>query len=266
MFDLKLEVKGLEKVQAQLRKLSQGQLNQANSKAINDAAFHARKGIQDAMARNFDRPTPYIMRSVRVVMASPEDLNAWIEPTYMGGKGIDPQKILKAQAFGGPRRDKRSEKLLRNAGLLPAGYMTAIPEKPYPGSDDGSGNLRGPFLVQLLSYFNAFGEQGYKANMSERRRQKIHNLVRTDKGYKTINGVVYFVSYGKLRGQHLAPGIWAKTGIHGVNVRPVVLFVRAPVYKPRLNMDEISREIGLQAKYESRLRYRIRQAVEELGL
>lgn len=266
MFDLKVEIKGLEKVQSQIRKLSQGQIKQATSKAINDAAFHARKGIQDTMARNFDRPTPYIMRSVRVVQASPEQLNAWIEPTYMGGKGIDPQQILRAQAFGGPRRDKRSEKLLRNAGLLPAGYMTSIPEKPFPGSDDGRGNLRGPFLVQLLSYFQTFGEQGFKANMSERRMKQIHKIGRSDKGYKTINGVVYFVSYGKLRGQRLKPGIWAKSGTHGVNVRPVVMFVREPIYKPRLVMERISREIGLQEKFETRLRYRIRQAAEELGL
>ena len=103
-------------------------------------------------------------------MAKPDKLSVTIEPAYMGGKGIDPQKILNAQAWGGRRHDKRSEVALRRAGILPTGYQTAIPDDarggPYPGSDDGRGNLRGAFLVQLISYFRAFGEQGYKANMS----------------------------------------------------------------------------------------------------
>ena len=45
----------------------------------------------------------------------------------MGGKGIDPQQILRAQEVGGRRHDKRSEKALRRVGILPNGYQTAIP-------------------------------------------------------------------------------------------------------------------------------------------
>lgn len=102
----------------------------------------------------FDRPTDYILRSPRVRMATAAKLSVTIEPTYIGGKGIDPQKILDAQTRGGRRRDKRSEVALKRAGILPAGYQTAIPSDdrggPYPGSDDGKGNLRGAFLVQVI--------------------------------------------------------------------------------------------------------------------
>lgn len=265
---LKLEIKGLEKVQKQLQKLAQSGIKEAASKALNDTAFKARKTMQDEMQSVFQSPTPYILRSVQVKKATPESLEATIAPTYMGGKGVDPQKILRAEAEGGPRRDKRSEKLLRAAGILPAGFQTAIPRDPFPGSDDGRGNLRGPFLVQLISYFQAFSEVGHRANMTQKRKDKLANRGVSQNGYKTINGFVYFVAYGRLRGGrtgHLAPGIWAKSGIHGSNVNPVLMFVRTPSYAPRLSMEKIVQKAQLQAEFEKKLRYHIRTAVEKAG-
>lgn len=264
---LKLEIQGLEKVKEQLKRLSQSGIKEAASKALNDTAFKARKAVQDEMQSVFKSPTPYILRSVQVKKATPELLEATVMPTYMGGKGVDPQKILRAEAEGGPRRDKRSEKLLRSAGILPNGFQTAIPKDPFPGSDDGRGNLRGPFLVQLISYFQAFSEVGNRANMTQKRKDKLANRGVTENGYKTINGFVYFVSYGRLRGgrtAHLAPGIWAKRGIHGSDVKPVLMFVRSPSYAPRLSMEKIAQKAQLQAEFEKRMRYHIRTAVEKM--
>jgi hypothetical protein len=223
--------------------------------------------MQDEMQSVFQSPTPYILRSVQVTKATPDSLETTVMPTYMGGKGVDPQKILRAQVEGGPRRDKRSEKLLRAAGILPGGYQTAIPKDPFPGSDDGRGNLRGPFLVQLISYFRAFSEVGSKSNMTQKRKDKLANRGVTQSGYKTINGFVYFVAYGRLRGGpavHLAPGIWAKSGIHGSNVKPVLMFVRAPSYTARLSMEKIIDKVQPQAEFEKKLRYHIRTAVEKM--
>lgn len=265
---LKLEIQGLEKVQKQLQKLGQTGLKAAAAKALNDVAFKARKAMQDEMQSVFQSPTPYILRSVQVEKATPESLTATVAPTYMGGKGVDPQKILLAEVEGGPRRDKRSEKLLRSAGILPAGYQTAIPREHFPGSDDGRGNLRGPFMVQLISYFQAFGEQGYRANMTDKRKSKLANRGVSANGYKTINGFVYFVAYGRLRSgptSHLAPGIWAKSGIHGSNVKPVLMFVRSPSYAPRLSLEKIIQKNQLQAEFEKRMRYQIRTAFENMG-
>lgn len=264
---LKLEIQGLEKVQQQLKKLSQSGIKEAASKALNDTAFKARKAVQDEMQSVFQSPTPYILRSVQVTKAAPETLEATVAPTYMGGKGVDPQKILRAEAEGGPRRDKRSEKLLRSAGILPNGYQTVIPKDPFPGSDDGRGNLRGPFLVQLISYFQAFSEVGSRSNMTKKRKDKLANYGVSEGGFKTINGFVYFVAYGRLRGgrtSHLSPGVWAKSGTHGSNVKPVLMFVRAPSYAPRLSMEKIVQKAQLQAEFEKKLRYHIRTAVEKM--
>ena len=183
-----------------------------------------------------------------------------------GGKvGVDPQDVLQAQEFGGRRRDKRSEVILRRAGILPSGMQTAIPKTPYPGSDDGRGNLRGPFLVQLISYLQAFGEQGYRANMTDKRRARLRNQqgigsIAAKKVYKTTLGRRYFVSYGRVRSQHLPPGIWAASGTHDVDVKPVVMFVRAGTYQPRIDMDRVARDAGVQEYLDKRVRFRVREA------
>ena len=257
----------------QIRGLTGPQAAKAYAKALNDTGFQVRRAMQDEMRAVFDRPTDYILRSPFVRMATAAKLSVTIEPTYMGGKGIDPQKILDAQTWGGRRRDKRSEAALRRAGILPNGYQTAIPSDdrggPYPGSDVGKGNLRGPFLVQLISYFHAFGEQGYKANMSEKGYKRVH------RGTKKQAGRRYFVTYGKTRGgpritqkgeqdertAHLSPGIWAASGTGGADVRPVLMFVRpGRGYQPRFDMDKVAKRADAEVYLERRIRYRLREA------
>jgi len=255
--DVSLKIENLGAVRDVLAQLGGEQARGAYAKAINDTAFQVRRALQNEMRSVFDRPTPYIVSSPRVVLATPGKLTASIAPAYRGGKGIDPQKILQAQEFGGARRDKRSEVALRRAGILPAGYYTAIPETPYPGSDDGRGNVRGPFLVQLITYFQASGDQGFKANMTDKRKRAIH------KGTAKTAGRRYFVSYGRLRSgktQHLAPGIWAASGPYGVDVRPVLMFVRVPSYAPRMSMERVAKVVDVQEYLDKRLRFRIREA------
>ncbi|QPS84570.1 hypothetical protein I6G47_09640 [Delftia lacustris] len=259
---------GQAELLAQLHGLTGSQAAGAYAKAINDTAFEVRRAMQAEMRAQFDRPTDYILRSPRVKMATAARLSASIAPDYMGGKGIDPQKILRAQGEGGTRRDKRSEVALRRVGILPNGMQTAIPATPYPGSDDGRGNLKGSFLVQLLAYFQAFGEQGYKANMTEKGYKRVH------KGTKKAAGRRYFVAYGKARGgarttamgeadartSHLAPGIWAASGTGGADVRPVLMFVKRAHYSVRLQGEAIAKRADAQNYLEKRLRYRVREA------
>jgi hypothetical protein len=255
--EISIKIENIGRAREMLARLSGEQACAAYANAINDTAFQVRRAMQDEMRSVFDRPTPYILRSPRVVMATPDKLTASILPTYMGSKGIDPQKILQAQEFGGSRRDKRSEAALRRAGILPAGYQTAIPATPYPGSDDGRGNLRGPFLVQIITYFQASGEQGYKANMTDKRKRAIH------KGTVKVTGRRYFVAYGRLRSgktSHLAPGIWAASGAGGVDARPVLMFVRSPGYQPRMSMERVARAVDIQAYMDKRVRYQIYKA------
>lgn len=257
---LDLKLQGLDAVRESLSRLSGKQARTAYAAALNDTGFQVRRVMRTELRSVFDRPTPFVVNSVYVRKATAERLSVAIEPTYYGGKGIDPQQILQAQEFGGTRRDKRSEVALRRAGILPAGYQTAIPRIPYLGSDDGRGNLRGSFLVQLISYFQAFGEQGYRANMTARRRENVH------RGTAKRSGRRYFVAYGRLRSgptAHLAPGIWAASGTHGTDLRPVLMFVRAGSYRSRLSMQAVADKSGADEYLQRRLRFRIRQAAGE---
>lgn len=254
-----------------LHGLSGRQMAVASAKALNDVGFEVRRAMQDEMRAVFKDPTDYILRSPRVKMATPDRLSVTIEPAYMGGKGVDPQKILNAQAWGGRRRDKRSEVALRRAGILPNGYQTAIPERPFPGSDDGRGNLKGSFLVQLISYFRAFGEQGYRANMTDKRKGSIHRGTAKVAGRRYFLGgdhgqKVWTVENGEpvlkavgVRKSHLAPGIWAAYGPGGKQVAPVLMFVRQGTYTPRLDMDKVAKRADAENYLAKRVRFRIRE-------
>lgn len=272
---LELKIENLEKVRDALNKLSGAQARQAYANAINDVAKKLQYDMRAELRRAFDRTTPYVANSPKRVEATPENLSARVLPTIdarnlpsKGGKiGVDQQKILQAQEFGGRRRDKRSEAALRRAGILPSGYQTAIPATPFPGSDDGHGNLRGNFLQQLLSYLQAYSEQGYRANMGKKRMARLQNKqgignIATRKVFQTTLGVRYFVSYGRTRGSHLAPGVWAAKGTHDVDVRPVLMFVRTPSYTPRISMEQIARDSGAQDYLDRRVRARVRNLAE----
>lgn len=271
---LSAEIRNQKELTDLLGKLAGGELRKAYALALNDTGFMVRGKQVAALKGAFDRVTPFVGRSPKVFKATPDKLAVSIAPTLhtdrsafvRGGKvGVDPQDVLQAQEFGGRRRDKRSEVILRRAGILPSGMQTAIPKTPYPGSDDGRGNLRGPFLVQLISYLQAFGEQGYRANMTDKRRARLRNQqgigsIAVKKVYKTTLGRRYFVSYGRVRSQHLPPGIWAASGTHDVDVKPVVMFVRSGTYRPRIDMDRVARDAGVQEYLDKRVRFRVREA------
>ena len=279
--NIDLKLTGFKEVEQQLRALNGQAIRSAAADAINDVAFKVRKAYQVELERVFDRVTPYIKNSIRVERATESNLQAMVQPTYLGGKGIDPSKVLLAEVQGGARRDKRSEVALRRAGILPPGYITTIPRDPFPGSDDGRGNIRGPFMVQLLSYLQAFGEQGYRANMTAKRKSKIadktvYSSIATKRAVPMIRGYELFVSTGRLRGEdsvgrknktrHLEPGIWARSGAFGASIRPVILFVKRGAYRQRLDMDRIITAAEGQQAFESRFRYQIRKRAEALWL
>lgn len=282
---MNLTIKGTDRVREQFERLTGPQGRAAIAKSLNDTAYqHLRPAMQQQMRGKFDRPTPWVVNSPRVFPATPDKLSVTVAPTYQsqmgttGGKaGVDPQQVLQAQTFGGQRRDKRSEVALRRAGILPAGMQLVPPSNPFPGSMDNYGNIRGAFLQQLLAYFQAFGEQGYKANMTARTRA---NLARGGTAAKLAKvagphlGRRYFVAYGKARGgaritargetdsraSNLQPGIWAVLGSTGAVVRPVVMFARKGDYSQRVDLDSIAQSQATQDFLARKARFRIREA------
>lgn len=285
---LNLAIQGIDRLRRELDALSGQKGRDAIKLALNDTGFN--KLVPDVkrhLAQQFDRPTPWVADSPRVYMATAQKLEMSVGPSYWsrfgtkGGKaGVDPQQVLQAQQLGGQRRDKRSEIALRRAGILPAGMQLAIPATPFPGSDDGYGNINGSFMVQLISYFQAFGEQGYKANMSDRSRAAMRRYGTTKAPRRVEHGPRlgrrYIVSYGKARGgarttlkgeldrraSNLPPGIWAVLGTTGAIIKPVVMFVRKGAYRPRIDLQRVGSDPSVNAYLSRQLDYFIGKAVQ----
>ncbi|MDM0011975.1 hypothetical protein QTH87_05920 [Variovorax sp. J22P168] len=231
----------LKALSAQLRR---DVIPRATARGLNNVAFDARKAVQQEMRDVFDRPTPFITNSPFVTQATPDRLASKVSMRYPGGKGVEPESVLRAEITGGPRRLKRFEILLDRAGILPKGYF-AVPGGKAPL--DAYGNIRAAFIVKLISYLQAFGEQGYRANMTDKRRASMSKAGKTDRGYRTIGGVQYFATHGRLRGghrgSHLEPGIWSRSGLHGMKLEPVILFVRQPTYAKRLDIEAVAQRV-----------------------
>lgn len=268
---LNVQILGLDRVKERLAALSGAEFNRACAGALNDEAFRLREEMQAHMRQKFDRVTPHIEKSPSYKKATPENMEVTVWPKTHGSKDIDAQKILQAQEFGGRRADKRFEVALKRAGVLPQGHQAVTPRDPFPGSDDGYGNISGPFIRHLLSYFEA-NPPG--KNMSEKTRAKVHKTgnVRRAKGMQgpLMGGRRYFVVakgqklQGVSRSTHkeidLKPGIWAD--VSG-RISPVLLFVRAGSYKPLLDMASLRKEQERAEFIGKRLRARIHQTYEK---
>lgn len=255
MIGMKVDIKGLDALRATLN----GQVKQvrfAAAKALTKTAHSVRVATMKEMQARLDRPTPYTTnQAIQVEAATKKTLTATVGLGVKfdaPSKGTPYTRAIGHLFTGGTRTWKKMERAFQRIGALPSGMMMA------PGGAcplDAYGNPPRGFIVQLISYFNAFGEQGYKANMSDKRRGRLAKVGVSAGGYKTIGGVQYFISYGR-RGrpggdryihgrhdQHLPAGIWSRSGIHGSDIKPIFLFVRAGYWERRIDLPAIARAV-----------------------
>lgn len=241
------------------------QTRYATSVALTSTAKDVKAAIREAMLRSFDRPTSYTLNALKVTPAKKTELVAKVGLKDSWGKGLDAGKWLGPQIHGGGRGKKRSEVSFGQAGLSGGLYMV-----PAGGARlDSHGNPSKGQLVKLLSYLQAFGEQGYKANSSAEKIADMAKLGKTKKGYQTIGGIQYFVSRGKgtaikgNRSQPLDAGIWQKRGVHGSKIKPIYLFVDQPQYQPLLPFYETAESVFAERfdeNYDTALEAAIRTA------
>lgn len=256
---MKLDVKidGLDALKAKLRGLADGKIKVAAVAALNSAAFVGSQETKKAMAQAFDRPTPWVLGGVRYVKARKDRLESSIDFDKWGNKtNVTVAKVLNAQIFGGQRKYKRHEIALQRAGILPAGMFIV----PGPAAaKDQYGNMPGSQIVQIVSWFRAFGEQGYKANSTDKTRARLGK----DKKNGT-KGIQYFAlqkRHGKLQ-----PGIYQRiTFAAGSAIKPVMFFVRAPTYRSRLDFYGIAEKAAL-AEFNKAFPKYLDQLLKERGL
>ena len=178
----------------------------------------------------FDRPTPFTMSSLSVRPATASNPTAEVKLKDFAAKGTPATSFLAAQLKGGSRKAKRFERALLSAGALPPGYHAV------PGSGakvDAYGNMDRGQIVQILSYFNSFPEVGYKANMTDKRRQSLA------RGSKTKQGYSYFVGSP---GDRLPLGVYQRFGFaRGSAIRPVLIFVPSARYEATFDFDYVAK-------------------------
>lgn len=262
-------VKNLDRVRDSFSKLSGPQARVAYSLALNDVGGHLQRVMKVEYRSAFDRPTPYIVNSPWVTRATPEKLSVAVGPRNMKKTGVDPQKILQAQEFGGRRADKRFETALRMMKLLPAGMQVALPADryggPYPGSDDGNGNFNGNFVRRLLAYLKtkpaSLGSMNKRQQGAATKKYQFTSNIKTRRQIVLMDGREWFVSDGSGR---LGAGIWARDKD---SMRCAVVFIAPAKYpRPRLSMDKVAKDADLQGYLDKRVRYRIRKLAEDAGV
>jgi hypothetical protein len=253
----KFELKGVKEAKDRLTGIEKNQAPFATARTLTRLVSESRDGLKVEIDKVFDRPTPFTRDSVGITGATKQNLTAAVFLKDFAGKGIAAAKYLKAEVFGGERALKRFEKALQNKGVLPKGMYVV----PGLGAQlDAYGNINRGQIVQILSYFQAFGEQGYKANMAAKGRER---LMKGSKK-KGVMGFAYFIARNYGPTAHLAPGIYKRVPFaQGSAIKPVFLFVDRPHYEVRLRFYDICKMIisrRSQAVFDEELRNAIKTA------
>ena len=209
----------------------------ALSVALNNTAEKARLAVRAEMSRVFDRPTPWVLNSLRVKRANKTTLAA--ELAYKDRNSAESSRsMVEPHVFGGRRHFKAMEARLNRIGLLPAGY-SAVPGDA--AKLDAYGNMGRGQITQLLNVLGTYTEAGYnKAN--DKTREKLAK----GKAKKNVYGFVYWVNpvSGQRRAKHIPPGVYQRViTAFGTSLKPILIFVRLARYKPRLRFEQITQKV-----------------------
>lgn len=232
---IRIEVRAdVDRVVAALDDVARRQIPFAAAQALNATVQVVQEAEVREMRDVFDRPTPYTLSGVYVKRATRARLEAEVGLKDFAAKGTPAAKFLWAQIAGGLRRPKRFEVALRRAGVLPPD-MLAVPGEG--ARLDAFGNMNRGQLVQILAYFRAFPEQGYRANMSDERRAALAR----GQARRGVRGFAYFV--GRPGGGKLPLGVWQRVRFgFGWALKPVLIFVSGAVYSPIYDFEFVARK------------------------
>ena len=236
-----IQITGIKELMSKMTDLEKKQMPFAMAKALTKTAQQIQAEEVKVMSSSLARPTAYTLKSLYVKPATKKYLTSMVyfKDKSSAGKGNPAANWMHPQVQGGKRNLKRFESALRRIDVLPMGMYVA------PGEAcllDSHGNIPGSFIVQILSYFRAFGEQGYRANITDKRKASLKRGSKRNLGYE------YFVSKGKGewygRQQHLPAGIYKRVRFAaGSAIKPVMMFVKEPSYKKRFPFIETAQKI-----------------------
>lgn len=243
----------LEAMVSQWARVAGDQMPYATAVALTRTAKAGKEEIERQLSTLIDRPTPYTMKGFRLYPATKRKLVAEVDFRVAMGRGTSARDYLSPLVYGGERKLKAFERSLQRTGLLPTGYAAL------PGSAarlDAYGNMSRGQIVQILSYFKAFGEQGYSANMTDKKRGA---LARGSKR-TGARGMAYFI--GKPGNGRLPLGVWQRFsfGSMGSAIKPVIIFVTKPAYRQQLDVPGIAKRV-IEARFADELRRAVSEAM-----
>lgn len=221
---------------ARMLGVAQSQVPFATAVAMNRTVEQAEAAERKEMRVVFHRPTPWFLRSLRVVRATKQRLTAklWFKDKNLFDSSYS---MAEPHILGGQRNDKPMELRLRRVKILPAGWQVV----PGEGAQlDAYGNMNRGQITQMLNVLGTYTESGYnKANAATAARLAKGNAK------KNVYGFVYWVNpVGAGRKRHLPPGIYqrVKTAF-GSSLKPILIFVRTTRYKKRFDFFGIGQRV-----------------------
>ena len=211
----------------------------ALSTAMNKTAAKAQKAIKAEMPKVFDRPTPWVVNSLRIKYATKTKLEA--ELAYKDRNSVESSRsMIEPHVFTGKRSYKAMESRLWRAGILPRGY-NAVPGEA--ARLDAFGNMSKGQITQVLNVLGTYTEAGYnKANA-----RTVGRLAKGNKK-KSAYGFVYWVNpVGGTKAKHLQPGVYQRIQTaFGSSLKPVLIFVKQAQYRKRLDFFGIAEKVIAQ--------------------
>ena len=217
----------IPKLQAQLDALTRKHVPDAFIVALNRTAYDVVFSLKRQMREVFDRPTSFALRSFYVDSAKSSRPIAYVRPKDEAGKGTRAVNYMHPGIYGGDRRGKRHEILLRRRGYLGGERFTT----PGPGATlNAYGNISASTYVGILSKLGAFPESGSTMNVSEESRKRS----------RFKRQAQYFgIPDGREKG--LRPGVYKRVG---KGITRVLNFIASPTYSPRLLFGQIGKRVS----------------------
>lgn len=234
----------IEKITRELDDVRRKQVPYAIRLTVNKLAENSKKRFELKEIPKIDRPTRYAQNMMRVDYANRSKLTSTIKVkdsallTKRGGVG--PNEVLGHLFKGGQRRGKGFEGLMRDAGILPSG-MYAVPGQGV--KLDQNGNIPRGLIIQLLSYFRAFKEAGFRANINDVKSRRSLERRITKKQFAGASSTNFFL-VKKGDDTKLHPGIWARVGFAaGKSIKPILIFVDRASYKQLFDLEGLVNEV-----------------------
>ena len=201
--------------------------------AMNKSAEIARAALVKQMPVIFDRPTSWVINSLRIQYAKdrakPVAYIGFKDRNSADFQGAATKTMIFPHVDGGTRPFKAMEARLMGMGLMPSGWNAV------PGGAavlDANGNMSRGQISQLLNVLGTYTEAGYnKANAKTVKR------LQKGSAKKGIYGFTYWVNpVGGVQGKHLQPGVYQRViTAFGTSLKPILIFVRRAQYRKRFD-------------------------------